>query len=216
SEEDEHTIIGHGGGVPGFVSAMTADMDAGVGAVALVNALADPGPIANYARKLLRAAVSGGAEPDAPTLCDPTVVENARDYQGIYRGDAMSFEITAEKDRLLMDWKAERLTLEPRGPDAFLVPHADFTLFLLRFERRDGRVTAAWSGPERYAGERSGGSTPAGVPPAAWAAYAGHYRSFSPWLSNFRVITREQSLLVILPTGAEAPLVPAGEARFEV
>src|SRR5262249_55414201 len=45
SEEDEHTIIGHGGGVPGFVSAMTADMDAGVGAVALVNALADPGPI---------------------------------------------------------------------------------------------------------------------------------------------------------------------------
>jgi CubicO group peptidase (beta-lactamase class C family) len=129
--EDGHTIIGHGGGVPGFVSALTADMDAGVGAVVLVNTAFDPAPIASYARQLLRAAVTGSSVPNAPALSDPTIVEDASEYEGSYLGHNGSFRLVAEDHRLLMDWRGRRLILERRGVDAFLVPHEDFTLFLL-------------------------------------------------------------------------------------
>src|SRR5262245_65905201 len=63
-EEDGHTIIGHGGGMPGFVSAMTGDMDAGVGAVVLVNTDVGVDAIAKYARQILRAAVTSGTAED--------------------------------------------------------------------------------------------------------------------------------------------------------
>jgi CubicO group peptidase (beta-lactamase class C family) len=215
-EDDHHTIIGHGGGMPGFVSTMTADMDAGVGAVVLVNTAADPGSIAQYARQLLCAAVTGGSVPDAPIVSDSTIVEDAGEYEGAYVGDNASFELAAEDDRLLMAWKAEQLTLERRGLDAFLVPHSDFACFLLAFERQDGRVVAAWFGPDHYVGERYAGSSSKCAAPAAWSAYLGHYRSFSPWLSNFRVIVRQASLLLVFPAGGEALLIPAGEAQFKL
>jgi D-alanyl-D-alanine carboxypeptidase len=213
-EQDGHTIIGHGGGMPGFTSAMTADMDAGMGAVALVNGEADPGPMADYARQLLRIAATGGPLPDPPTIPDPSIVENAHEYQGMYRGDNGSFKLSAEGNRLLMDWKAERLILEQRGVDRFLVPHSDFALFLLGFERQHDRVVAASYGPDYYVNERDKGP-PSCAAPQAWSAYAGHYRSFSPWLSNFRVILRRGSLFLVFPAGEEVILIPAGDARFK-
>ena len=52
--------------------------------------------------------------------------------------------------------------------------------------------------------------------PAEWQAYPGHYRSFSPWESNFRVLLRCGKLLLAWPEGDEEPLVPAGPAAFRV
>jgi len=116
-----------------------------------------------------------------------------------------------------MDWNAERVVLERRGCDAFLVPHNDFALFLLGFERQDGHVIAASFGSHFYArkGHHPGSSGLADAPPH-WPAYAGHYRSFSPWLSNFRVVLRRGSLFLILPAGAEVRLIPAGDACFKL
>jgi hypothetical protein len=51
-------------------SYFTADMGAGVGAVVFVNAAANPGPIVQYARRLLCAAVTDGSVPDAPAAAD--------------------------------------------------------------------------------------------------------------------------------------------------
>jgi D-alanyl-D-alanine carboxypeptidase len=213
--EDGHTIIGHGGGVPGFVSTLTADMVAGVGAVVLVNTAFDPAPIANYARQLLRAAVTGSSVPGAPALSDPTILEDASDYEGSYLGHNGSFRLVAEDHRLLMDWRGRRLILERRGADAFLVPHEDFVLFLLSVERQDGRAVAASFGSDYYVNQRYERLHSNVAAAESWSAYAGHYRSFSPWLTNFRVIVRRGSLLLVLPAGAEARLIPAGDACFK-
>ncbi|MBA2596449.1 MAG: serine hydrolase, partial [Chloroflexia bacterium] len=44
--------------------------------------------------------------------------------------------------------------------------------------------------------------------PPEWDAYPGHYRSWNPWLSNFRVVIRKSDLLLIWPSGYEYPLTP--------
>jgi len=217
-EEDGHTIIGHGGGMPGFVSAMTGDMDAGVGAVVLVNAAVSVDALAKYARQLLRAAVTSGSTAAAPVHSDPRIVKDAHDFEGSYVGDTASFKLVAQDERLVMEWNnAEQVVLERRGGDAFLVPHNDFALFLLAFEREDGHVIAASYGSDLYTrkGHHPGSSGPADAP-THWSAYAGHYRSFSPWLSNFRVVLRRGSLFLILPAGAEVRLIPAGDACFKL
>ena len=215
-QDDGHTVIGHGGGMPGFVSAMTGDMDAGVGAVALVNAAVGVEAIAKYARQLLRAAVTAGSAPAAPVHSDPSIVEDAVDFEGIYNCDTASFKLGAEDKRLMMEWNAERVMLERRGCDAFLVPHNDFALFLLGFERQDGRVIAASFGSDYYFRKGHPRSTGPADAPQHWSAYAGHYRSFSPWLSNFRVVLRRGSLYLNLPAGTEVRLIPAGDGCFKL
>jgi D-alanyl-D-alanine carboxypeptidase len=214
--EDGHTIIGHSGGMPGFVSTMTGDMHAGIGVVMLANAAANLNPIAEYARRLLRASVSGGSVPETPQISDPTVVENARDYEGTYVGDEGSFELRAKDKLLLMWWKGEELILEPRGSDAFLVPHDDFSLFLLRFERQAETVIAGSCGDRCYVNADHKGMWPTSPTPESLPTYAGHYRSFTPWASNFRIIVRGGSMFLVFPAGWEAQLAPIGDDRFKL
>jgi hypothetical protein len=80
-------------------------------------------------------------------------------------------------------------------------------------------------GSERYAPEppgSAGGAAPgaAGSPtepetaghPPGWEAYPGHYRAHNPWQTNFRVLLRGGTLLLVWPEGGEIPLVPTSEA----
>lgn len=115
-----------------------------------------------------------------------------------------------------MEWKGERLPLERRGSESFLVPHDDFALFLLGSRREDERVVAATYGPYEYARAGCAATPSSHVAPAAWSAYVGHYRSFSPWLSNFRVIQRGESLHLVGPTGDETSLTPLTDHRFKL
>jgi CubicO group peptidase (beta-lactamase class C family) len=52
-ELDGHTIIGHGGGMVGYYSAILADLDDRLGAVVLTNGPGDPEEVARFALKLL-------------------------------------------------------------------------------------------------------------------------------------------------------------------
>jgi len=78
----------------------------------------------------------------------------------------------------------------------------------------------AWLwGPRAFT--RAGGSRPAGPPRREWAQFCGHYRSYSPWFTNFRVVLRYGRLVLIAPGGIEAPgqdveLVPLGESTFRM
>jgi D-alanyl-D-alanine carboxypeptidase len=36
-------------------------------------------------------------------------------------------------------------------------------------------------------------------------AYVGHYRSYSPWFTNFRIVLRDGALRLVAPGGVEAP-----------
>jgi hypothetical protein len=53
--------------------------------------------------------------------------------------------------------------------------------------------------------------------PAAWAGFAGHYRSPIPWYNNFRVVIRRGVLLLVSPEGLEELLMPVKEpGRFRI
>ncbi len=102
-----------------------------------------------------------------------------------------------------------------RDPDAFYVSHPDLALALLRFGRDgDHAVTEAFHGADWYVNERYTGPRSFDIPDE-WSAYTGHYRAFTPWLTNFRVLLRKGSLILELPQyGKEATLQPAGPTRF--
>jgi hypothetical protein len=50
---------------------------------------------------------------------------------------------------------------------------------------------------------------------AEWTAYAGHYRPYSLFLSNLRIVLRKGEPRLIYPWGDERVLVPEGGARFQ-
>ncbi len=218
-EVDGHTYLGHGGGAPGYQSAVMADMDAGVAVAALINHGQGALHIetAHTALLLLRAVVAGSPLPPVPPPRDPYVIADAADYAGLYRAPdgAGTFALEAAGDRLILRRGGDRIALERRGPDLFYVDHPDFALFLLRIGRADGRVVEAFHGPNWYIGERYAGATAFAVP-AEWAAYPGHYRSHNPWVSNFRVVRRKDALLLVHTSGGEEALTPLGAGVFRV
>src|SRR5690606_13551236 len=124
---------------------------------------------------------------------------------GIYRAEDRALAVAAEGERLVMDYEGERVALEPRGQDRFYVPHPEFSLFLLRFGRQEGRVVEAFHGPDWYVTERCAGNAALDVS-GEWLAYPGHYRSHNPWFTNFRVVLRKGRLLLILPGSDEEAL----------
>ncbi|MBN1138626.1 MAG: beta-lactamase family protein [Anaerolineae bacterium] len=214
-EEDGHTIVGHGGGMVGYYSVLRADLDDGLGVVVLINGPGEPDQVARFALKLLRAAYRGGDLPALPPIPDPTRVENAADYTGIYQGEGRTLAIVAEGEWVVMETGGERVVLERRGEDRFYAPHPELALFLLRFGREKGRVAEVFHGPNRYVAEHCTDLAAAGAP-EGWLAYPGHYRSHNPWYTNFRVVLRKGKLLLIEPEGDEEALAPLGGGLFRV
>jgi D-alanyl-D-alanine carboxypeptidase len=207
-----HTVIGHSGGMVGYYAAILADLDDGLGAVVLANGPGEPGAIASYALKLLRAAHHGEGLPPQPAV-DPTPIANAADYGGRYTSRSRTFALEAKDERLTMRYGTESLSLESRSKDCFYVLHPDFDRFLLRFGREQGRVVEAFHGPDWYVSEAYAGPENPDHP-EEWDAYAGHYRSHNPWHTNFRVVLRKGSLLLVEPWGEEEVLVPVESSIF--
>ena len=86
--------------------------------------------------------------PPPPERNDPTRVPDADAYTGDYRCKNRTIAIAAESGRLRLRSGGGSVLLERRSRDCFYVPHPDFALFLLEFERRDGTVVAASHGPD--------------------------------------------------------------------
>jgi CubicO group peptidase (beta-lactamase class C family) len=229
-ECDGHTYIGHGGGMVGYYSYILIDMDEGLGVVVLMNG---PGSqsdleIANYALKLLGAALNNQELPSVP-LTDPTTIENAADYAGTFRvctdplsepvkektpkSSAEVLTFVAEGEHLILDYGDERVILERRSPNQFYADHPDFALFVLGFGCQDGEVVELFYGPDWYINDRYTGSTTFDYPPD-WDAYPGHFCSHNPWLPHFRIILRKGRLTLVHPSGEEESLVPVENGIF--
>jgi len=116
---------------------------------------------------------------------------------------------------LTLKHAGERIRLEKRGGDSFFVKHPDFALFLLRFGRADGKVVEVFHGLDWYTHKRFAGPTNFDYP-KEWEAYVGHYRSNSPWLSNFRIALRKGALALIYPDGTEEPMTLVKDNLFRV
>jgi len=213
--EAGHTVIGHGGGMPGHYSSICGDLDAGLGAVVLINGPGDPHEIANAALAMLRADRAGAAPPISASPSDHTATADAASYVGAYTGEAGRIAIRAERERLVLEAGAIRVPLEQRLRDHFYVDHPTFARYLLRFARQGDTVVEAFHGPDWYRNEAyAGPSAPAH--PQGWMAYAGHYRAHNPWLSNFRVVLRKGMLALIYPGGMETPLAPIDDGGFRL
>lgn len=215
-ELNDSTALYHAGGMVGYSAMLAGDLFAGVGAVAIVNGPGNPHQIAWHALECMQASAHRRPLPEAPEQRDPTRVENAAGFVGIFRAPDGRGNLTlrADGERLQLERSDAHIALEQRGSDRFYVPDEDFALFLLRFVRDDaGTVTEASFGPDWYVHERYDGPTNFDCP-AEWNAIPGHFRSHNPWFSNSRVILRKGALVLVYPSGSEEPLVPQPDGSF--
>jgi len=210
-----YTLVGHTGGMVGYVSAMKMDMDAGFGAIVLTNGATDVDDVARFALKAFGAVSSGSGEipRDLPYNLS---VDDAEGYAGIYSSEAGCLEVVADaRQRLVLATQGRSTMLEPREKGAFFVDLPGFETFLLRFSRVNGLVTEVSCGADVYFHERRGEGAPP-VQPSGHEAYCGHFRSSNPWLTNFRVLARKDALWMVQPSGEEQELVELGQGSFRV
>ncbi len=231
ADVDGHAYLGHSGSSTGFVSAMIGDLDDGLGVVVLVNGLVrsyGAVDMALHLLRLLRAGSRGEALPSPPLVADPEYIINAAEYAGTYTrgyaGDGAGnrgagenrLVVAANGNQLSLQWAGLDITLEGRGEDSFYVSHPDLERYLLEFGREGERVVEAFHGPDWYVGD--GYSGPSGANdgfdyPAEWHAYPGHYRAYNFGLTNFRIVLRKGSLILIYPAGGHEPLVSLGDGE---
>ena len=218
ADVDGHAYLGHGGSTTGFVAAMVADLDAGIGVVALINGIAESYAAVGMAMRalsLVRAGLQGEQMPSVPPATDPSQVINAADYAGSYGSGEDRMVITAQGEGLTLHWRGREAALERRGEDSFYVSHPELELFLLEFGRDGDRVVEAFHGPDWRVGEGYAG--PEGFDyPKEWESYQGHYRAYNFGLTNFRVVLRKGQLLLIYPAGGHEALSSLGEGLFRI
>jgi CubicO group peptidase (beta-lactamase class C family) len=214
---DGRTFLGHGGDMVGFSSSMHCEPATGLGAAVLTNCMDYESWAFGLVQDLLgwaAAESAGSALPAPPPPPDPWRVEDAAAYEGEFRArDGDRLEVVAEGDRLFLVRGGDRVPLLRWG-DAFLVDHPDFERFDLRVERGDeAAVTAVHHGSRRW--HRVVPTTEL-EETAHLAPFVGHYRSHNPWMTNFRVVLREDALVFAHPAGWEEPLVELSDGRFRI
>ncbi len=218
ADVEGHAYLGHGGSTTGFVAAMIADLDDGIGVVVLVNGYVQSYgamEIAMHMLRLLRAGLRQREMPPPPAVADPESISNAANYAGTYSAGEDRLAITAQGERLSLWWRGLDVVLQRRGEDSFYLPHPDLEHYLLEFGRNGDRVVEVFHGPNWYVGE--GYSGPGSFDhPAEWETFPGHYRTYNFGLTNFRIVLRKGSLLLVYPAGSHEPLVPLGDSLFRI
>lgn len=218
AEVDGHDYLGHGGGTPGFLSTIIADMTDGLGVVVLVNGNVESYGafgITTHLLKILRAGLHGEEIPPPPLVADPTLLNNAADYAGTYCGGQQTLTFTSHGGRLLLKYDGHDIAIEARGNDSFYVGHPDLEHFLLEFARDGGKVVEVAHGADWYVADGYNGPRNFDYP-EDWDRYPGHYRAYNPGLSNFRIVLRNCNLLLISPTGDKESLVPVDDGLFRI
>lgn len=219
-QADGHRYIGHGGSTVGFQAIMLADLTDGLAAVLLGSGGgADTYAPARYALAAVAAAASGAAVPDPPPLPDPTRIDTAHRYAGVYIDVDSGNRLTVQADGSGLRLPGVNRRLERIAGNTFSVPNAGWDPFPLRFRAPpdaapdDGPCLEIYHGPTVYLRE--------GIPPSdhdrpahppEWAALPGHYRSHAPYVSNFSILLRRGRLYLAWPGGGEELLTPESSA----
>jgi len=200
---DGHTVLRHTGGMISFASAIHVDLDEGVGAFASINAMQGfrPNPVAQYAIQSMRALRAGKPLSAPPAVKIATDVENASDFAGTFQSpDGSTLAFAAEGRQLFLEHDRQRIALENSGDGMFVVPHPDFSRFLLVFSRSDAKnpkspvTEAGWGGDWYVKSDYSGRKT--FDHPKEWDAFVGHYRNENNWIGSMRIVLRKGVLLV--------------------
>ncbi len=209
-EKDGRQRIGHNGGMVGYISTMTGDVESGLGVIVFKNSMQNTSEIADFVLQSAINALAGEPLPDSPA---PEI--DLGSYTGKFRDGNATLSVTEDGGKLVITRGSERITLEPPAgpvqPDLFLSRHPDFALFPFRFQRDEAdRVEALVHGANWYPAAWFEGPTEFETPDAR-NAYPGHYRSYNPWTPGFRVVLRQGALRLIYPHGDESRLEPDGD-----
>ena len=222
-EQEGHTLIGHGGGMLGYTSSIKGDLDAGLGVVVFFNGPGSPDKVAEFALRAVRAAQEKRELPALPAPNSDTRVANAADYAGIYTSpEGKKLAIVQQGLSLGLIYRAERIGLVHRGHDSFYASDPDFGLFLLEFGREEKKpdskeppkVVEVFYGSEWFTNDRYPGPRTFETP-KEWQDYVGHYRSYSPWISNLRIGVRKGKLVLLYANGGSKTLVPLASGEFQ-
>ncbi|CAN5715687.1 hypothetical protein BH09ACT8_BH09ACT8_12340 [soil metagenome] len=213
-----HTVLSHGGGMVGYASFLLADLDDGIAVCVVTNANGDT-PVAEAMARSVAAELTapGTVKLDAldPHLWDARLVENLNctgEFVDATTGSASSggpSEIEVRADRrgddlvaLSVQCDGQRAPLLRTWSGAAVTPMRSLRRFAFTFD--DG----AWLwGPRMFTrADAPSPAAPTADPPASGLGpFCGHYRAYSPWFTNFRVVLRRGRLLLIAPGGVEAP-----------
>lgn len=214
---DGRVRIGHAGEMVGYHAVILGDVAAGLGVVVLTNGPETGQVEASWVLDLLRASSEQATLPELPPPASPaTTITSPTEYAGTYRSADKTWTLVARDEQLVLEYGASRTALEQISPGAFKVDHPDFDRFVLSFGRDEsGAVVEAFNGGDWFIGERYSGPQSFSYP-AEWDALVGHYRSYNPWWSSFRVVVRKGALYIIIGFGWRRPLVPLGDGVFRV
>jgi D-alanyl-D-alanine carboxypeptidase len=211
-----HTYVGHTGGMLGFISEILADIDAGIGVVTLNNSYVDSNNIAMNVLAIMNAALRGRSLHGLTSTRDPYHVKKASEYAGGYvSSEGRRLVFRNKGDRLRLVAGDQTVLLENREGDSFLANYPSYDLHLFKFGRTAGRVVEVFHGADWYPRESYAGRRVFRYP-RAWNAYIGHYRSHNPWSSNFRVVLRKGSLVLLQSDGKDEPMTMLGDGTFRV
>ena len=226
---DGHKILRHTGGMVAFASSIHVDLDGGAAAFASINAMQGYRPIAitEYAVRLLRADRESKPLPAPPALADPLNVDNAADYAGTFTSaDGYELVFSATGKRISLIQATQSIPLQHAGGDRFIstVPES-WATHTFMFGRKEAAAEQAapgapntakpqppvvevtygsdWFVNAAFAGQRS-------FPvPADYDAFAGRYRSDSPWAGDAFVYVLKGQLVL-----EGEPLTRIGAALF--
>jgi D-alanyl-D-alanine carboxypeptidase len=215
-EADGHAFLRHSGGMVGYYALLECDMDAGIGAIMMVNGHAERNATVRFALQTLRAWKEETDLPETSRAPDPYAFPAAAELSGRYRSGARDITLRALGERLMLSADGTEVALEPdvETPDTFAVPHPELDRFALTLDRREGEVIALISGPDRFVRDGEPESAAGEIPPE-WEAITGLYRAYNPWFPAFRVYVRDGRLFLCGPEGEES-LEDAGGGEFRV
>jgi len=211
---DGHLILRHTGGMASFMSSITVDLDNGAGAFASINAGLGyrPVPVTEFAVQLMNSAKLAKSAPAAPELTDPRNIRNAADFTGTFEtASGKKLQIVAEGSALVLHAGDKKIPMEQLGGNSFLADEYSWRRFPLVFGRQNGKVAELDHGPDWYTNKNYSGPKEFATP-KQYEAFAGHYRSDSPWSRSTRVVIRKGRLYM----GGSTPLEPIGQSLFRV
>jgi CubicO group peptidase (beta-lactamase class C family) len=216
--------FGHAGGMVGYHSQMTIDATNDLTVIVYANGQGGTTDLANFALAATIAALHDEPVPNPAPVVDLSAIEQPAAFAGTWRSGDTKVDIVAGDSSLTLVTGEKRLPLQRYAPhrfqDTFLVSDPDWDAFALEFTRKP-RVETDTSGSEQpvvglYHGSTAfhrDGEAPDNTSsyPSEWDAYVGHYRSYNPWNSNFRVMIRGGRLTLLSSFGEATELIPDGK-----
>lgn len=216
---DRPISIGHGGDMVGYESSMQIDLVSGACVVVLANGEAPCGRLGREIRSVLAAALDGAP---IPALSSETlaVFAGSGDWVGHWRSAQRTIAIVQDRAGALelVDGAIRVPLTRPSrfGTHRLVAAGSAWDRFALEAVRDEasGDIDQPPIGRIHHGGETF---YPADRPmpepvtyPAEWEGFAGHYRSYSPWIPSLWVVIREGRLTLIDTFGDARELVPEG------